>query len=332
METKNTIPLNEKYTLNLSEIDKIKSGDTYKSVNALRKAVVDNYNEKNPSGGTKKLIDSVIEHFIGYKKASPNGYKIIITHKNQPSTIDLSIFEQTNRKKLIFKGHINTLFQHFIRTQPDETFITTSELIKELEIFKPFYYEYVKTHYDPRHSNLIEKTKVKKVLTKYGFITHEDYITDRMEKLQECVYTQFSKPNIEDIAKDNGVSATKLWYRGEGVVNSHFGAMWENNYINPLRIKGMPPKYITRNANKQYIKDNNISELEHDFIYPIWNFVKKDIDVSKPMTASELNSIKIQLNHNLIEKLKRASVDCLGNNYHANNKHVLNSLINAIQL
>ena len=332
METQKNIPLNDKYTLNVLEIDKIKSGDTYKSVNALRKAVINNYNDKNPSGGTKKQIDSVIAYFISYEKASPNGYKIIITHKNPSHTIDLSLFEQTNRNKLIFKKHIDTLFHHFIKTQPDESYITTSGLIKGMDIFKPFYYEYTKTHYDPRCSNLIERTKVRKVLTMHGFITHEDYITDRMDKLQECVYTQFSKPNIESIAKNNGVSATKLWYRGEGVVDSHFEAMWENKYVNPLKMKGVPPKYITRNANKQYIKDNNISELEHDYIYPIWHFIKKDIDVSKPRTASEINAIRIQLNHNLIEKLKRASVDYSGGNYHLNNKPILNSLINSIQL
>ena len=332
METQSTIPLNEKYTLNVQKIDKINVDDMFKGVNALRKEVIENYKETNPSGGVKTLIDGVIAQFLSYERVSPNGYKIIITHKNQSPNVNLSQFQQTNRKKLIFKRHIDVLFQHFITTQQDESYITTAELIKRMSIFKPFYYEYVKTHYDSKHSNKKEIEKVKQVLKSHGFLSPKDYITDRMEKLQEFVYTSFSKSNIESIAENNGVSAIKLWYRGEGVVDPYFQCMWEKNYIQPLQDKETPPKYITRIANRQYRIDNHISEHNHDYIYPIWNFTKNDIDVSKPKTASELEAIKRQLNQSFIEKLKRASVDCAGSNYHASNKAVLNSLVNSISL
>ena len=332
MTAQNTIPLNDKYTFDISKMDKISIGDTFKGVNALRKTVIENYNEKNPSGGTKKLIDSVISHFLTYDRVNPNGYTIIITQKNLSQNINLSPLQQTQRKKLIFKRHIDTLFQHFIATQPDQIYITTAELIKELEIFKPFYYEYVKTHYDSKYNSPIEIEKLKKLLTKHGFLMDKDYITDRMEKLQEFVYTSFSKSTIESIAENNGISAIKLWYRGESVVDKYFQVAWENNYINPLLKKGIPPKYITKRANKQYRKDNRISELNHDYIYPVWNFSKNDMDASKAKTANKINSIKKQLNNNFIEKLRRASVDCVGNSYHASNKTALDSLVNSILL
>jgi len=325
-----TIALNAKYTFNLSAMDKIKVGDTFKSVNELRKAVISNYNEKNPSGATKKLIDGTITHFLTHAKVTPNGYKIIITHKKQ--NVNLTSLQQTQKEKLIFKRHIEILFENFITTQEDVFFLTTSQLIKELKIFHSFYNDYVKTCYDRKYSTRIEINKIEKILLKYGFQNEKDYISDRMEKLQEFVYTSFSKSTIESIAENNGISAIKLWYRGESVVDKYFQVAWENNYINPLLKKGIPPKYITKRANKQYRKDNRISELNHDYIYPVWNFSKNDMDASKAKTANKINSIKKQLNNNFIEKLRRASVDCVGNSYHASNKTALDSLVNSILL
>jgi hypothetical protein len=332
MATQSTIPLNHKYTLNVLKIDRISVGDTFTGVNPLRRTVIDNYNESNPSGGTKTLIDSVISQFLAYDKVNPSGNKIIITHKKQSQNVNLSIIQQTNRKKLIFKRHIDTLFNDFIITQPDEILIPTSAIIKELGIFKPFYYDYVKTRYDSKNSTPKEIKMLENLLIKYGFENDKDYITDRMEKLQEFIYTSFSKKNIEDIAKKNGITAVKLWQQGNDIIDKNFQLSWERNYIQPLKNKGTPPKYITKKANRQYMKDNRLSETNHDYIYSVWKFTKTDIDASKPKTASKINAIKQQLNHNFIQKLKRASVDYAGNNYHASNKAVLNDLINAILL
>ena len=117
MATQNTIPLNHKYTFNVSKMDNISIGDMFKGENALRGAVIENYRDTNPSGGTKELIDGVIKHFLTHETAKPNSYQIIITHKTQSQNIDLSQFEQTNRENLIYKKHIDTLFQHYITTQ-----------------------------------------------------------------------------------------------------------------------------------------------------------------------------------------------------------------------
>jgi len=313
-------------------MDKIQIGDTFKGVNTLRKAVIKDYNEKNPSGGTKKLIDGAISHFLTYDKIKPNGYKIIVTHKNPSQNVNISPLQQTQRKKLIFKKHIDTLFQQFITTQPDEFYLTTLGLIKELDIFMPFYYEYVKTYYDRRCSNLREREKLNRILIKYGCINDKDYITGRMEKLQEFVYISFSKSNIKDIAKKNGVETVKLWQQGQNIVDIHFQIMWENNYIQPLIRKGMPPKYIIRKANEQYRIDNKIREQDYEYIYSIWKFTKTDVEISKPISINMIYDVRKQLNNNFIEKLKRSSLDCAGGNYHANNKSVLKCLIDDIYI
>jgi len=330
MAIPSTIPLNDKYALNLSSMNSIQTGDTFKSVNALRRAVIDGYADTNPSGGVKTLIDNAIKPFLQYTKAS--GYSITITHITPINHVSLSSLQQTSRKKLSFKGYIETLFHHFIITQPDDTYLTTAQLIKELGIFGSFYYDYTKTHYDRRFSSRMEYFKVQKVLTEYGLLQDEDYITERMEKLQEIVYTVFNKTTIEKIAEGIDITAKKLWYSEDGVCDPHFVAHWEHNYITPLLKKRIPPKYITRMANRNYRKDNNISESDHHYIYSIWHFSKKDIVLCKPLPHGTVDTKKQELNQNFIEKLKRASVDVIGNNYHANHITVLNDLINEISI
>jgi len=55
------------------------------------------YNETNPSGATKKLIDGTITHFLTYEEVTPNSHRIIITHKNQLHNVDFTPLQQTQR-------------------------------------------------------------------------------------------------------------------------------------------------------------------------------------------------------------------------------------------
>ena len=327
-----TIALNAKYTFDVSKMNQIKVGDTFKSVNELRKTVIQNYNETNPSGATKTLIDDAVSHFLTYEKTTPNGYKIIITHKNQLHNVDFTPLQQTQRPYLTFKKHVEILFAHFFSAQEDVFFLTTSQLIKEFKIFHSFYGDYVKTHYDSKYSTRTEISKLEKVLSRYGFLSEKDYITDRMEELQRFVYSVFSKKNIETIAKKNDITAVKLWQQGEETVDENFRIYWENTYVMPLYLNGTPPQYITRIANKQYMRDYKTCEQTHEYIYSIWKFEKNSIVFNTPVSTTQIDNTRKQLNHNFMAKLQRSSVDCAGGNHHASKKAVLNDLINSLTI
>jgi len=329
------IKISNEYSIDINKYERLKVGDIIKSQSQLRKYIC--YPTITPdkaNSGTVKRLQAVIDKLISHTNAGGNKIQILfITPTYEAKEIVENHVKsiKTMDSRQIYRLNRNYILDYIISTcEYNPIYLTTLDIIKESVSFQPFFHDYCNIHYDSQHSTKAEVNKLNDFVKKYA-ITDSQYLTTIMEMLSNILYSVFSSENIRSWANSYNVTYDRVLYQGGKELNEQDSDDLKNKYFQPLINKGVPAKSITKLANKNFMRENEVLPHLHKWFYFTHKFVTPDPFIVN-VNDDDFMQNKFEISEKVIARLQSTAIDPHGGSYHAKNKNNLNYIINKLKI
>ena len=319
------ITINNKYSINIEEYEKLNIGDEFSTQRELFRKICYPAAEKF-TGTEDRTLKMIRESFIGYE--TTEGFKIKIT-SIQPTEKLIEMAENMGIGRIRYDDNRDYLLEYIIFSLnydgDDVLYLSTTEIIKDCDIFPNFYYEYAKLYYDKLTATKDDNDKLNDFILNHG-IADKDYFVKVMDKLSYILYnTVFSKDNILSWAVRNDIEAERILFKDGVELDKEDSQILEENYIKPLKDSGVHPKLLIKLANMDYVKDNGLTQKNHKWFYYKYKFVKRNEQLF--IKERDLMYHQNTLNDKIIKGLKKK----VGVPKDVNMKNKLDYIINSIK-
>ncbi|MCL1884953.1 MAG: hypothetical protein FWF81_14500 [Defluviitaleaceae bacterium] len=312
------IKISNEYSIDMDKYVRLEAGDIIKSQSQLRKNIC--YPEittATANNGTVKRLQPIIDKLINYERLHGNKIKILSTippHKVEEIVNSYLLSTKSQSPRIIYSPNRKYLLDYVINSyEREELYLTTSTIINQSVLFQPFFHEYQSLHFDINHANKDDVKKLNDFTVKHK-IKDKYKLIDVMEKLNEILYGIFNTKNIASWAGSRYINHEKVLFQGGDELIGENADYIKQGYIKPLIDRNIPAKSIIKLANRNYMKDHEISYGEHEWFFYTNKFTltsKFNVDVNDEEFEhhqSELSEKVLQKlnsdNHEIINKIK----------------------------
>ena len=300
----NLIPISNKYSINIEEYEKLKIDDELPTQRDLFRRICYPKSEKF-TGTESRLLEIIGKYIVDYETIA--GFNKIKIKSIQPTQKLIEIAESLPIQRIRYDANRDFLLDYIIFSLnydgEDILYLSTTEIIKDADIFQNFYYEYAKIYYDRLYASKEDNEKLEDFVSTYD-INDKHYFVNVMDKLGEILYnTVFSKDNILSWGEDNVAAVERVLYQNGKELDREDSMIIEETYIQPFKDQGVHPKSLIKLANGDYMRRKGLNPKQHKWFYYKYKFEKPNKQLF--VCEEELTYHRTMLNSKIIQGLHK---------------------------